>query len=295
MAANPVKKLASMPRSPAIEAKRKFIEIVIQMLGTDGSLMSTKYPALQKRYNTMYPRQKLSSRSAGTFYYSNFMSIPVGFQAAIAFPTICTNNATRLNRLHDERKETFSRSIRDSKHTNSSNCFPIFLCGNCNQSFFECLTASNPLFKASQISLVNLNSSRQSVSARSNHGSPDLMEPSPRRFVTSEAKDTLEPKSTCSVFLGYNPPDSSKPNSQRFSCSLKNGSSNNRCLVSANGTLIKNFSNRPGFSSTATGATKSIRPTQAKKIFTAPFFGGEACLKLNKCTGIVFHTPAYYM
>jgi len=95
----PVKKLAAMSRSPAIEAKRKFIKIVIQMLTTDSTLMSTKYPAFQKRYNAMYARQKLSSRSAGIFNYSNFMSIPLGFQAAIAFPTISTNNATRFDRL----------------------------------------------------------------------------------------------------------------------------------------------------------------------------------------------------
>ena len=290
-----VKKFASIPRSPAIEAKREFIEVVIQMLGTDSTLMSTKYPSFQKRHNAMYQRQKLSSRSAGTFYYSNFMSIPVGFDSAITFPPIGANNATRLNRLYNERKEAFSRGVRDSKHTNPSNCFPFFLSGNCNQGIFKRLAASNSLFKASQVSFVNLNCPQQSISTRSNHGSPDLMEPSPRRFVTSEAEDTFEPKSTCPIFLGYHPPNSSKPNNQRFPCSLKNGSNNHRCLISANGTLVKNFSNRPGFPSTATCATKSIRPAQTKKIFAARLFGGKTCLKLSKCAGIVFHIPIYYM
>ena len=93
----PVKKLATVSRCPAIEAKRKFIKIVIQMLKTNSTLVSAKYPVFQKRHNTVYARQKLCSRSAGAFNYSNFMSIPVGFQAAITFPTIGSNNATRFN------------------------------------------------------------------------------------------------------------------------------------------------------------------------------------------------------
>jgi len=191
--------------------------------------------------------------------------------------------------------EAFSRGIGDSEHTNSSNRFPMFLRGNYNQSFFKCLSASDSFFKTSQISFVNLYSSRQSISPRPDHGSSHLMKPSPRRFITSKTKDAFEPESTCPILLGYNPPYGSKPNSQRFSCALKDGSGNYRCLVSANRTLIQHFSNWPSFCFATTTATKAIRPAQVKQIFTACLFRGEACFKFSKSAGIVFHTPAYYM
>jgi hypothetical protein len=58
-----VKKLAAVPGSPAIESKREFIKIVVQMFRADSSLMSTQYPTFQKRNYAMYTRQKMGSRN----------------------------------------------------------------------------------------------------------------------------------------------------------------------------------------------------------------------------------------
>ena len=290
-----VKKLAAVPGSPAIESKSEFIKIVVQMFRADSSLMSTQYPTFQKRNYAMYTRQKMGSRNRGTLNYSYFMRVSLCFQSSIAFPAIRNNNAPRLNRPKNERVETFFGSIRNSKHANPSYCFPVFLRGNHNQRFFKCLSASYTFFKTTQISFINLYSSRQEISTRPDHGSSDLMEPSPCGFITSKAQNALKSECTCPVFLGNDPPNGPKPNGQRFAGTFKDGSGNYRCLVSTIGTLVQRFSNWPRFFSTATRTVESIWPAQTKQILKACIFIREASLKFIECARIVFHIPTYYM
>ena len=223
------------------------------------------------------------------------MSVPFSFQSCITLPTISKNNTAGFDRLHYERMEAFCRGIWDSKHTNPSDPVSIFLRSNHNQIFFKSLSASNIFFKATPISFVNLNSSIQSIPSRSDHSSSNFVKPSPGRFITTKSEDPFKAESTCSILLGNNPPYGSEPNNQRFSSALKDGSRNYRCLVSTNGTLVQRFSNWPGFGPAATRTTKSIRPAQPKKIFTAGLFSGKACLNFGQGAGIVFHTPTYYM
>ena len=206
MLKQPIEKFATVSRCPTVEAKRKFIKIVIQMLRTNGALMSAEYPPFQKGHNTVYTRQKLRSGSTGTLDYSDFMNIAFCFQAAITFPSIGKNIAARFNGLRDERMKAFSGGVRDSVHTNSSNRFPFLFRGHYNQGFFEGLSPSNAFFNASQVSFVNLDSSGQSISPRPDHSSSDFMKPSPRRFIATKPEDTLEPESTCPILLGNNPP-----------------------------------------------------------------------------------------
>ena len=223
------------------------------------------------------------------------MNIAFCFQAAITFPAIGKNGAARFNCLRYKTMKAFSGGVRDSVHTNSSDRFPSLFRGHYNQGLFEGLSSSNSFFKTSQVSFINLDSSRQPIPARPDHSSSDFMKPSPRRFVATKAEDTLEPETTCPILLGNNPPYGSKPDDQRLSSSLKDGSGNYGCLVSAIRTLKERISNWPSFCSAATRAPKSIRPTQTKQVRTARLLGEEAGLKFSKGAGIVFHAPIYYI
>jgi len=147
MLKQPIKKLATVSRCPTVETKGKFVKIVIQMLWTDGTLVSAEYPPFQKGHNTVYTRQELLSSCAGTLNYSDFMNIAFCFQADITFPAIGKNGAARFNRLRYERMKAFSGDVRDSVHTNSSDSFSSLFRGHYNQGFFEGFSSSNSFIK----------------------------------------------------------------------------------------------------------------------------------------------------
>ena len=138
---------------------------------------------------------------------------------------------------------------------------PSFFSSNDNQGFLKGLSAPNALFKSSQICLIDLDSTKQTISARSNHGPSDFMKPRPCCLITTKTKDALEPESTCTVFLGDDPPYSSEPNHQGFSCSFEDGSSYDRCLIPTGRTLKKQLSNGPSLCSVTTRTPEAVRPS----------------------------------
>lgn len=276
----------------------KHYRMIIRYVLSDhlcSTLMSTKHPTLQKRYYPMDSGQEFGRRNTGSSYYTHFVDIPYTSQACISLPPIRMNSATRFYRLQHERVNAFSRGVGDPKHTNSANPSPIFFCRNDNQSFFKCLSASDSFFKTTQVSLVDFYSPRQTLPARPHHSPSDFMQPRPCRFVASYTKDSLKSQSTSTILLSNHPPDGPKPHYQRFPCTFKNCSSSYGCLISATDAFIKRFSYWPTFGLITTRATKSVWPTQLKKIVPASFLRGKACLKFGNCSGIVFHTPRHYI
>jgi len=73
----------------SINPERVFVEVVIQMLMTDSSLMRAHHPSLEQGGYPVTMRQKVFAylRSLAC----HFMSIPHGIQSAIAFPSVGTN------------------------------------------------------------------------------------------------------------------------------------------------------------------------------------------------------------
>jgi len=286
-----VKQLPTMSGSPSIETKRKFVQVVINMFRTDCSLMGTQDPALQQGDNTMYKRQKIVFRSSRSPCYPDFMSIAMCFNTVVSLPAVSDNGAAGLNSLNDEGPKTQRRGIRNPKHPNPSNGFSIFFGSNDNQCFLKGLSTSNAFFKSSQIGFIDLNTASQSFPARSNHGSPDFMKPSPCSFITAKPKNTLQTKGACAIFLGNDPPDCPEPDYQWLPCTFKYGTRYDRHLTTTGRTLKEHTPNGPRSFSSTDRAPEIFRPAQLKQIFSAFLFRGKSLFKLSKCTGVIFHAP----
>jgi hypothetical protein len=54
-----------------------------------------------------------------TFKDSDLVDVAFGFEAGIAPPPVCVNDAAGANGILDERMQTFSRSIRDQAKADS--------------------------------------------------------------------------------------------------------------------------------------------------------------------------------
>ena len=225
----------------------------------------------------------------------NLMLISLLFQSSIPFPAIGMYNTAGLNRFFDERLQTARGRVSDSRHPYSSGAFSIFLGCNHYQHLFLRLPSPQPLFRSSHVSLVNLDSARQSVTSGADHGTPQFVQPCPRGLVTRQAENPLHPESTGSCLQRRHPPDQPEPHRQRLTCTVKNGSGRHRCLVRATCALNQSPAYTPAFGVSTPRTQITIRPAQLEQIIQTSLFGRKPSFKFSKRPGIVFHTREYYM
>lgn len=223
------------------------------------------------------------------------MLISLLFQSSIPFPTIGMYNTAGLNRFFDERLQTARRRISNSRHPYSSGTFSIFLGCNHYQHLFLRLPSPQPLFRSPHVSLVNLDSVRQSVTSGTDHSTPQFVQPCPRSLVTRQAKNPLHPESTDPCLQRGYPPDQPKPHRQRLTCTVKNGSGRHRCLIRTTCALNQCPAYTPPFGVSTPHTQITIRPAQLEQIIQTRLFLRKPSFKFSKRSGIVFHTREYYM
>ena len=289
----PIKKLSPGSRTSAVETKSKFIKIIVQVRQMNSPLMSAQQPPFEQRCNSVCQRQKVLAQVR--FLSNDVMDIAQGLQLRISPPIVCPHNRTGFNALLDSRFQTLRRCIHHSPETDSSNPVAIFLSRNNHQGFTLCSTTPFARLFPSNISFVNLYSSRKTVTPWSHHGMTEFVQPQPCRSVAAKAQDTLQPQGAYSLFLIRDIPNGSKPQLQRFSRILEYGSCCYRSLKMAFFAFIKSFSNLPSFMIATARATKSIRPTKAIKKVSARLFTAKPLLKFHQILWIIFHTRQYYI
>jgi hypothetical protein len=89
--------------------------------------------------------------------------------------------------IPDKRHQVLGRCIRDAPHTNAPDPSSIFLCSNDNQGLPVRLPSANALLFTAVERLIHFHASGESIPARSHHGAPQFMQPSPRGVVTPQA------------------------------------------------------------------------------------------------------------
>lgn len=291
----PVEKFAPMRRSASVEPKSEFVKVIVQMVMAHGTLMCTHQPSFQQRGYSMNSWEQIRWRFAASTEVDHCMTITLGCQAGIASPCIRNDFASQFSAGFDKSVQTIGRSIGNPFHSDTANSFSIYLRCNSDHGFILHLSATQTLLQPAKICFINFNLSAQAISTWPNHCTPDFVEQSPSCFIASQAQYSLQTKCACSVFLTGNPPDSSKPQTQGTSASLKNSAAGNRHLVIACAALQKSSLNRPRLFTLTPGAFETRWPAERKKIFPARFIRRKTLFKFHKCFGVVFHTPANYM
>ncbi len=56
----PIKQLPAVPGCPAVETEREFVQVVVEVSLTNGSLMCPQQPSLQKRRDPVNARQQIT-------------------------------------------------------------------------------------------------------------------------------------------------------------------------------------------------------------------------------------------
>lgn len=78
----PIEKLPTETRSSSVEAKRKLIQVIIQMRRLNSSLVSTQQPFLKQSSNLTCQRQQIIPNISALTYYS----VPVAFRRQLYVP-----------------------------------------------------------------------------------------------------------------------------------------------------------------------------------------------------------------
>jgi len=290
-----VEELTSGAGSSAIESKGKFIEVIVQVRTTNRSLMGSQQPSFQQRSCPMSQGQQVFSGFGGFSYHS--MNVSQGSQLTITCPIISANQAARLHGFLDRLRETLCRSIGHPHQPNSPNMPFVFLGCDHHQSLSRRAAATLTRLFTADIGFINLNDTRQTVTAWSNPGYSQLLKPDPYSFITWQPKDFLKSQRADAGFLAGHMPDGPKPQTQRFSGVLENGACGDRDLIIAMTTAIKASLGSPGFTIATPWTRKPFWPPQLKQIPAAGLFGSKPLLELQNGAGIIFnfHHPSYYI
>jgi len=208
----------------------------------------------------MHPRQQLRGRLLVALEHGDLVIEAFGWHSAVSRPAIRVDHAARLDVLHDKWLQTLSRGVHDPPHSDPSDAMAIFLSGNDHQSFDLRLPPSHPLFQSTHIGLVHLDSAGKPITARAHHGSPQLVQPSPGRLVTSQSKHSLETQRAGPVLLARHPPQGAEPQHQRPAGVLEDRSCGHRGLMPTIAAFQTHRPKRPRLATAAARTTESLWP-----------------------------------
>jgi hypothetical protein len=164
-----IEKLSAASRVSTIETKSKFVKIIVKVLLTDGSLMRAEQPSFHQGDYSVDPREKLAWLPFVTAKKTHFMDVAVPLDGEVSGPGIGVHHAAGLNRLSNERDQAIGRRVRNLFHPDSSYALAIFLSRDNYQRFVRFLPTWVSFVQSADVSFIDLDSTRQPVSTRSDH------------------------------------------------------------------------------------------------------------------------------
>jgi hypothetical protein len=290
---NPIKKLTSRPRSPAVKPEGKLIQVVIQVRYTHGSLMRSQQPTFEKRNNSVYQWQQIFTDVG--LLTNDVVVISQALQLAVATPAIRSHHSGWLDTILDRSFQTLCRGIEYSVEADSPDAVPVLLGYDKHQCLAHRTTATFPWLLSTKVRFIDFYHARETVSPRPYHGGAQFVQPRPRGSVTTKAQGPLQAKRADSVFLVRYVPHCPEPQQQRFARILEDSARCDRSLEMTVRAMVQSSLSLPRVLVLATGAAKTIRPSKLKKIVSTRLIGAKSLFKFHQCSRVVFHARLYYM
>src|SRR4029079_9526912 len=183
----------------------------------------------------------------------------------------------------NEGQKAGARDVLDTTKTNPADALAVLFGGDRNYGLGFGIPAAPAFFHTANIGLVNLHRSTERVSSGANHCPAQLVQPSPGRLVTAEAKNTLQPQSTNVGLLVGDIPHCHEPHAQRLSGALKDRPSRQRRLPLAPLAMQQSPRGHPRLAGpSAVRADESVRPAQASDILAASSVAAEPLVNFLK-------------
>ena len=233
--------------------------------------------------------------------FNNNVIVPVNDNRLVSQPAICAHLASRCYVFRKKRPQGICRSIWDARKPDSANTFRLS-CKNrnifdSNSHDYLIIRSTAPLSRsfAADVRLINLHRSQQLFAPGTHHCTPEPVKPLPGSVVAAKPKNSLQTECVCPIFLIGNMPHSLKPQPQRLSSLMEDGSGSYRDLVSTLLAKGRSPGHLPPAGSATFGALKTIRPSKGSQVSDACFFRGEAVPEFRQSARIVFHTQILHV
>lgn len=262
------------------------------MLLMDSSLVSAQQPSFQQGYHPMHTGKETLPFSLAAL---QSLVVHIVCQPQVRLESVCSHGATWLNRVGNETVKTFLSQVRNVPQPNAADTLSTFLGGNDDYRLVIRQPSHKTFFLTAPVGFVHLNRSPQAIPTRTNHGSPQLMEPCPSGHIAPKPKRMLKTHRARTIFLAGNVPDSPEPHSQRLPRVLKNRSCCRRRLKAASPTDQTSSRSHPVSGSPTTRADKPFGPPNLNQIFPAGILSRKPFFKFQDRARVVFHTRIKYI
>ena len=176
-----------MLRKAAVETKREFVEVSLQMRGRDSTLVGTSQPALEQGYNEMDMVELTTRRFTAGGEDIRSVIKSGGFELVVDRQPVGDNRCARFDIVPDKRLDGILVNRREAAKTNPPKLSlgsPFY--SNKNQCLPFCSTSPCAFFLSTHIGFVHLYSARQMFSASANHDASKLLQPAPSGLVAPE-------------------------------------------------------------------------------------------------------------
>ena len=286
-----VEQLAPGRRLAAVEPERKFVEVIVQVILANGTLVRTQQPTLQKRDDRVHSWQQMSALGLTAL---DEPIVKITLQTQVRRQAIGLHRAARFDHLSDEAMQTDLGQVRNTPETNPTDAFAVRLDRDHDQGFVLCLSASPSGFFGSPIGFVHLDQAPQPIPARPDHRPPEFVQHGPGGLVAAQAQDPLQSQGADAIFLTGDMPHGPKPSGQGQVRVLEDRARCHRGLVPTVATEPQATPHGPSLSSAARRADETSGPPERKQVRLAGGVGGKTLLQHLQSSRVVFHDPEHY-
>src|ERR1035441_4723277 len=117
-----VEEFSSAARLAAVEAEGKFVEILLEVVDADCSLMSSEQPPLQQGGHSVGARQQFGRLLRSALDQSDPMPVSVVRDGGVPSPTVGVEEAAGLDTVFYEGQQAGSRGVRSEERRVGKEC-----------------------------------------------------------------------------------------------------------------------------------------------------------------------------
>jgi hypothetical protein len=186
-----IEQFPAMSRGSTVESKSEFVEIGVQLLMGQCTLMGTHQPAVQHRGHPVHTGQQCRRGFAAGIDQAWSVLETFLLQSWVGLPSICDDHGARFNHLFHEGDERALSGRGNPTQADASDPLPVNLHRDRHQGLASHVPTASSSLNAIHICFVDFNLASEPVSARPYHGVLQFLQPQPRCPVTAKAKEAL--------------------------------------------------------------------------------------------------------
>src|SRR4030067_278798 len=118
-----------MPGCPAVEPKRKLVEVIFQLLTGYSTLMGAQHPPFQQSRDPMHSRQKSRCRFSAPADHPGGVREALLLQPVVRTPSVGDDHGPWFDCHLDEREKCLGGGIRNPMHPNPADSLAVDLRG----------------------------------------------------------------------------------------------------------------------------------------------------------------------